>query len=89
MNVLPGGRSFLLGSMGHLGIYGLRGEYGYELKVPFCARFDPHPGDTAATIAWDSVDNGVHVGIAVLSKAFNERHDVEKYDFILCADPEC
>ncbi|KAF7345672.1 F-box domain-containing protein [Mycena venus] len=80
MNVLPGGRSFLFGVMGHLGIYDLRGEYGFELKVPFCARFDPRPGDTAATtIDWDSIDNGAHVGIAILSKAFNERHDVESY----------
>ncbi|KAF7371271.1 F-box domain-containing protein [Mycena sanguinolenta] len=79
MNVLPGGRSFLLGSIGHLGIYDLRGEYGYELKVPACARFNPRPEDLAATVDWDSVDNGVHIGLVVLSKAFNEHHDVTSY----------
>lgn len=64
--------------MGHLGIYDLGGEYGYELEVPFCAHFDPRSGDTA-TIGWDSADNGAHIGVVVLSKAFNERHDVQRY----------
>ncbi|KAJ7633988.1 hypothetical protein B0H17DRAFT_510816 [Mycena rosella] len=77
MNVLPGGRAFLCGSMGHLGIYDLRGRYGYELDVPFCPRFDPPPGGSATTVSWDSVDNGAHITVGVLSKSFNERRDLE------------
>ncbi|KAJ6552809.1 hypothetical protein B0H19DRAFT_1263254 [Mycena capillaripes] len=79
INVLPGGRSFLFGSMGHLGIYDLRGEYGCELEVPCCPRFDPRAGDTAATLDWNSSDNGAHIGVAVLSKAFNDMRDIETY----------
>ncbi|KAJ7125806.1 hypothetical protein C8R43DRAFT_1111466 [Mycena crocata] len=77
INVLPGGRAFLFGSMGHLGVYGLHGEYGYELDIPTYTHFEPQPGDRAATVAWDSVDNGAHIRIAVISKALNGQHDME------------
>ncbi|KAJ6579090.1 hypothetical protein DFH09DRAFT_1360947 [Mycena vulgaris] len=77
MNVLPGGRAFLFGSIGHLGVYDLRGQYGQELDVPFSARFDPHPGVSTTTVDWDSVDNGAHITVVVLSKTFNDHRDVE------------
>ncbi|KAJ7022670.1 hypothetical protein C8F04DRAFT_234351 [Mycena alexandri] len=79
MNVLPGGRSFLFGSVAHLGIYDVQGEYGIALDVPFCGRFDPRPGDTTMTVDWDSVDNGAHIVVVVISKAFNQHHNVESY----------
>ncbi|KAJ7722692.1 hypothetical protein B0H16DRAFT_347028 [Mycena metata] len=79
MNVLPGGRSFLFGSVAHLGVYDVQGEYGIALDVPFCGRFDPRPGDTTMTVDWDSVDNGAHIAVVVISKAFNEHHHVESY----------
>ncbi|KAJ7648400.1 hypothetical protein DFH06DRAFT_1476396 [Mycena polygramma] len=89
MNVLPGGRAFLFGSLEHLGIYDLHGEYGYELEVPCCARFDARPGEAAATIDWDSIDNGAHIGIAVLSKAYSARHDIESYLSVFRVDYSC
>ncbi|KAJ6517878.1 hypothetical protein C8R47DRAFT_186 [Mycena vitilis] len=79
MNVLPGGRALLFGSLDRLGIYDLHGEYGYELEVPCCTRFDARPGEAAATIDWDSIDNGAHIGLAIISKAYSFRHDIESY----------
>ncbi|KAJ6606924.1 hypothetical protein B0H10DRAFT_2195189, partial [Mycena sp. CBHHK59/15] len=76
VNILPGGHLFLFGSMGHLGVYDLGGNYGFELEVPFNGRFDPRPGD-ASTVDWDSLDNGAHITIIVLTEAFNDQHDVE------------
>ncbi|KAJ7467844.1 hypothetical protein B0H11DRAFT_48872 [Mycena galericulata] len=79
INILPGGHAFLFGSMAHLGIYDLHGEYEYALEVPCSTQFDPRPGQGDSTVDWHSVDNGAHITVVVLSKAFNVRHDVESY----------
>ncbi|KAK6977708.1 F-box domain-containing protein [Favolaschia claudopus] len=81
LSVLPGGHSFLLGSLRHLAVYDLVGEYGIELNVgPSCSQYEPRPGTEAVSaVDWDSRDHGVHIGVAVLSKAFDEQCEVQSY----------
>ncbi|KAJ7612989.1 hypothetical protein FB45DRAFT_938735 [Roridomyces roridus] len=82
MNVLPGGRSFLLGSSAHLGVYDLiDGEYGVQLEVPYAsgAGREPWPGRGVPEIDWYSGNNGVQTKIVVLSMAFDEEREARSY----------
>ncbi|KAK6977726.1 F-box domain-containing protein [Favolaschia claudopus] len=81
LSVLPGGHSFLLGSLRHLAVYDLVGKYGIELNVgPSCPQYEPRPGaEAVSAVDWDSRDNGVHIGVAVLSKAFDEQCEIQSY----------
>ncbi|KAK6985013.1 F-box domain-containing protein [Favolaschia claudopus] len=81
LSVLPGGHSFLLGSLRHLAVYDLVGTYGIELNVgPSCQQYEPRPGaEAVSAVDWDSRDNGVRIGVAVLSKAFDEQCEVKSY----------
>ncbi|KAK7031945.1 F-box domain-containing protein [Favolaschia claudopus] len=80
LSVFPGGHSFLLGSLRHLAVYDLVGKYGIELNVgPSCSQYEPRPGaEAVSAVDWDSRDNGVHTGVAVLSKAFDEQREVQR-----------
>ncbi|KAJ7613000.1 hypothetical protein FB45DRAFT_938763 [Roridomyces roridus] len=81
MNVLPGGRSFLLGSSAHLGVYDLEGKYGVQLEVPYASGtgLEPWPGRGVPEVDWYSGNNGVQTTIVVLSMAFDEEREARSY----------
>ncbi|KAJ7065523.1 hypothetical protein C8F01DRAFT_748316 [Mycena amicta] len=91
LSVLPGGCAFILGDAEHLAVYDLRGEYAWELAPPFYLR-NLSSGNVRSvaearrSVSWDSVDNGAHTVIAVISSGFTAEQSLERYLSVFILD---
>ncbi|KAF7309337.1 F-box domain-containing protein [Mycena indigotica] len=91
LSILPGGRTLIIGDLQHLAIHDLEGSHTWKLVTlktwPRTTSFPPQSVAAAnRAVAWDSVDNGQRVVLAVVKSGYTKEHVFDTYLFVFVFD---